>query len=146
MPDALALKTQGPDTAGNPLPVYPATPGASGSTQTWKASANSTAATAITVSLTAEAGRTNFVTQVVLSTGGATAGIILDVTITGVIGGTLHIVYAVPTGALLAATPLVVNFNPPLQSTAVNQIVTLTMPTAGAGNTQQTAAIYGFSQ
>lgn len=96
--------------------------------------------------LAAAAGLTNFVTGFMIFAGGATAGSIVLATITGLAGGTLNIPVAVPAGALLAATPITVTFPQPIQASAVNTAVVLTLPALGAGNTNGSVSLLGFQR
>jgi hypothetical protein len=144
--DSEAYKMQGPDSAGNALPTFPASPGATGGPPTALFQAGNAANAAVAFSFVAVAGKTNFVTGLVISCGGATAGSIIDVTLTNISGSTFHIAYPVPTGATVANQPLQLNFNPPLQATGVNTSISFNMPAAGAGNTQQAAQMIGYVQ
>jgi len=146
-PDPQALKVQGPDNSGNPLPVFTATPGTTGATVTWKGNNTTNAGNAsLSATMSAEVGRTNFCSQITFSTSGATAGSVIDVSLTNVIGGTMHFAYNVPTGATTAGAIVVIPFNPPIPATGTNTIINLTVPANGAGGVQQTATIQGFSQ
>lgn len=97
------------------------------------------------VSIPAAAGLYSYVTGIVITGAGATAATVLDATLSdGTV--TLHYAVVVPAGATTAITPIVDDFLPPLQSTAVNTAWTLTVPTAGAGNTNVSVAITGYQQ
>ena len=50
----------------------------------------------------------------------------------------------VPAGATLAAPPIIVQFTQPLAGAAANTAVVLTLPSAGAGNTNTAVTIHGF--
>jgi hypothetical protein len=144
--DATAIAIQGPDSlSGNPLPTYNAPIGVTGGVPAFKGSTNTQANAACNVSLTAEVGRTNFLTQIIVTATGATAASELDVNITNLVGGTLHMAFVIPVGALVQATPLVIQFIPPIPATGTNVAINGNMGAAGAGNTQQTMALYGYS-
>lgn len=104
------------------------------------------AASAIAPTLAALAAHTNFLSGFEITGGGATAGSVINATITGLLGGTLTYVIAVPTGATLGIQPLAVHFVPPLRASAVNTAIVLNVPSFGAGNTVSTGAIHGFNQ
>lgn len=130
-----------PNSAGE-LPVannaYP-----TGATAVNASSGNVAAASAV-AALPAVTAKTNYVTGIQLSGGGATAGACVTVTLAGLIGGTASHTFCSPTGATVAAQPLSVQFYPPVPASAVNTPITLTMPSLGAGNTNATANIQGF--
>lgn len=115
------------------------------STQT-PVSAGATGANALTVAtLAAQAGKTNYLTGFEVTVGGATAGSVINVTVTGLTGGTLTYALAVPTGAALSAS-LVLEFTQPIPASAANTAVVVTVPAAGSGSTVQTASAHGFYQ
>lgn len=130
-----------PNSAGE-LPVannaYP-----TGATAVNASSGNVAAASAV-AALPAVAAKTNWVSGIQLSAGGATAGACVTATLAGLIGGTASYTFCAPTGATIAAQPLSVQFYPPVPASAVNTAITLTMPSLGAGNTNATADIQGF--
>jgi hypothetical protein len=144
--DSEAYKMQGPDSAGNALPTFPASPGATGGPPSALIQTGNAANATVAFSFTAVAGKTNYVTSLLLCCGGATAGSIIDITLVGVSGSTVHIPYPVPTGATVANLPVQLNFNPPLAATAPNTAINFSMPAAGAGNTNQSATMVGFIQ
>ncbi len=65
-------------------------------------------------------------------------------TVTGVLGGTLTYNIPVPVGASVGIPPLVVEFNPPLQASALNQAITVSAPSLGAGNTNSAVVAHGY--
>lgn len=102
--------------------------------------ANASAAAA----LPAVASVLNYVRGFTITAGGATAASLVSATLTGVLGGTMTFTYAIPAGATLGATPLVVTFPTPIPASAVNTAITITLPAAGAGNTNAATMIHGF--
>lgn len=102
----------------------------------------SVANTALTRTMAAVAARINYATGFDVTVGGATAGSLITVTVTGLEVGTLSWILAVPTGAT-ASTRLEVKFPTPLAG-AVNTAVSLNVPAAGAGSTAAQAQLYGF--
>lgn len=75
---------------------------------------------------------------------GATAGSIVALTVTGVIGGTMTYNIPVPTGATVSIPPLVVEFNPPLQASALNTAISVSVGSLGAGNTNSAVCAHGY--
>lgn len=102
------------------------------------------AAGAMAPALAAVAGARNFLTAFEVTGGGATGASVIDVTITGLLGGTITYNIAVPAGATAGITPLVVDFSRPLPASADNTAITLNVPSFGAGNTKAASAIHGF--
>ena len=124
----------------------PASPAPYNPSQT-QAIASASGANASTVAtLAAQAAKTNYLSGFEVTSGGATAASLVTVTVAGLLGGSLVYNFGVPAGATLAATPLVVAFNPPLAASAVNTAITVTMGAAGAGNTTQLVNAQGFYQ
>jgi hypothetical protein len=114
--------------------------------QTPVTNSSSGAATALTATLAAVAGKTNYIGGFEVTGAGATAGSVIAVTVTGILGGTLNYVLAIPTGATVGTTPLVVDFNPNLPASAVNTAITVNVPSFGAGNTNAAVTVHGFYQ
>lgn len=76
---------------------------------------------------------------------GATVGLPVIATVTGILGGTLSYIFSAPAGVLVDATPLVVEFSPPLPASAVNTAIVVTLPALGTGNTNAAVVAHGFS-
>lgn len=89
--------------------------------------------------------RVNYLSTVHLTAIGATAAGVVVATIAGCVGGTLSYVIAVPAGATTSIVPLILNFDPPLPSSATNTAITVTLPALGAGNTNAATSISGFT-
>lgn len=87
----------------------------------------------------------NYVTEIDISGGGATAAALLTCTITGLVGGTRSFVLGIPVGE---KTPFHhrLTFDRPLANEFVNTPIVLTVPPAGAGNTALVASISGYRQ
>jgi hypothetical protein len=107
------------------------------------ASGNVAAATA-TATLAGAAGKTTYITGFTVSGAGATAGLPVSVTVTGIVTGTLTYTYAAATGALVANTPLIIQFPMPIPASAPNTAIVVSCPTLGAGATNNTVNAYGF--
>ena len=99
------------------------------------------AASAIVLTVPAQAGKTNQVSGFQVTGGGATAASVITVTLAGVQGGTQTFDIAVPAGAAAGITPLEVTFNPPLVASGPNTAIVLTVPSFGAGNTNSAAEL-----
>jgi len=90
---------------------------------------------------------TTFVTGVEILGLGATAGSTQDATLTGCLGGTIHIPIVVPAGVGTPITPVQLEFSGKgLPSAAAGGNIVLTVPAFGAGNTQEQATIHGYAQ
>jgi hypothetical protein len=102
--------------------------------------ANATA----TATLAPPAGTTAFLSGFGVTSGGATAGGSQNVTITGVVGGTMTYTYAF---AVLAAAqpPLVVEFKHPLAATGPNVSIVVSMGALGAGNAHAAVNAHGYA-
>lgn len=103
-------------------------------------SANSIAAT----SIPAVAGMTAVVTGIEVWGGGATVALLVDVTLAGLASGAQAFPFATPAGALLAAAPMILNFDTPLLASAPNTAITLTLPALGVGNTRAAVVLKGY--
>ena len=116
-----------------------------GATQRINSSGNVANASAI-ATLTPVAGQTIFVTGFTITGGGATAASLVSATLVGLLGGTLTFTIAVVAGATLGNTPLVVQFGQPLAGSAVDVAAVLTLPALGAGNTNASVTLVGYSK
>ena len=94
--------------------------------------------------LAAVAGKTTFITGFEVTSGGATTAALVTATVAGLLGGTASYTYGASAGALLANTPLMVTFNPPLPASALNTAIVVTLPALGLGNTNATVAAHGY--
>lgn len=118
--------------------IYP-----TGATVLTSASGNKANANAV-ATLTPTATTTAYITGFELTAAGATAGLPVVATVAGVLGGTLSYIFDYPAGALVGASPLIVEFNPPLPASAVNTAIVVTLPAGGTGNTNAAAVAHGF--
>jgi hypothetical protein len=93
------------------------------------------------------AGITTWVTGFDITGAGATAGSTIAVTVTGVVGGPLNYRIIIPAGAGVGIVPLVEDFGPVgLPGAAVNQAITVNVPSFGAGNTDAAVTVRGYQQ
>lgn len=114
-----------------------------GATPLTNSSGNVANANAV-ATLAAVAGKTNYVTGIALTGGGATAASIVSATLAGLISGTQTFSYGVVAGATTANNALEINFDPPIPASAANTAIVLTLPALGAGNTNAVANIRGY--
>lgn len=105
---------------GQPAPII--------NTSAVQANANAVA------TLPAVAGKTNVLLGFDLVIGGATVGLIASVSVTGLLGGTQTFPIEAPTGVGLVRRQSF-NFDPPIQASAANVAIVVTIPALGAGNT-----------
>jgi hypothetical protein len=113
-----------------------ATPVTAGSGNVANASAAAT--------IPAVAGKTAYISGFDIQGAGATAGLIVNPTLAGIISGTRTYVYGAVAGAALINQPLCIRFNPAIPASAVNTAITVTCPALGAGNLFNAAHAYGF--
>jgi hypothetical protein len=103
------------------------------------------AAAANNQTLAAAAGKRTYITGFSITGGGATAASVIAITITG-LTNTLNYRVAVPAGATVGITPLVVSFKRPIPASADNTAIVVNVPSFGAGNTNAAAAASGFQR
>lgn len=94
--------------------------------------------------LTASASAMAYITGFELTASGSTAGLPVVVTVTGLLGGTASYIFDYPSGALVGATPLQVEFPQPVPASAVNTNIVVTLPAGGLGNTNASCVAHGF--
>lgn len=108
------------------------------------ASSGNVAAAAATATLAGAASKTTYISGFEFTFAGATAASVVTCTLTGTISGTMSYTVAVPAGAAVGGTPLVVPFNPAVPANAVNTAVVASCPSLGAGNTNATMTAHGY--
>lgn len=114
--------------------------------ETEDAQASTGAAAAITATLAAVAGKRTFIAGFTVDGLGATAASVIEVTVTGVLGGTLRRKLSVPAGVGVAIAPVVVEFERPIPASADNTAIVVNVPSFGAGNTSSVASVHGFNR
>lgn len=126
------------DTSGNQFstPMVGGTALANSSGNVANASAVATLTGAVSIS--------TYISGFTVTAAGATAGLPVIVTVTGLSGGTLSYIFSFPTGALVGATPLVVTFSTPMISSAANTNIVVTLPAGGVGNTHAAVSAIGY--
>lgn len=122
----------------NAVSAYP-----SGATAITADSGNQANANAV-ATLAAVSGKTTYITGFACTASGATAALVVTVSVAGVVTGTLHFTFVAPAGVTAQATPLIVQFPEPLPASAPNTAIVVTLPALGTGNTNATATAYGF--
>jgi hypothetical protein len=108
------------------------------------ASSGNVANGAAVATLAGVAGKTTYITGFEVTASGATLGLPVTVTVAGLLGGTLSYTFAFIAGALLASTPLIVQYPQPLPASAANTAIVVTLPAGGTGATNATANAHGF--
>lgn len=114
-----------------------------GALQNRGASGNVAAASAV-ATLDSDPGKTTYISGFQVTGGGATAASVINVVVSGTLGGSLTYNIAVPAGAILGIVPLVVQFYPPYPASALDTDIVVTVPTFGVGNTNASVVSTGF--
>jgi hypothetical protein len=144
--DPHAYTIQGPNTSGNPVPVYSAALGAPGSLQAAVHGSQVGGNQQNTATLAAAAGKTTYISGLLLVVGGATNGLAVAVTIIGLLGGTMSIAVEAQTGATTQPQTIQIPFNPPLPGAGPNTAIAVVLPALGQGNVTASVAAWGFQQ
>src|SRR5262245_54062913 len=126
------------------LPPYPTGDTGKPATPVAASSGNVANATAAASVAAGGANVMSYLSGFECTAGGATAAATVNVTVTGVLGGTMTYNFGVPAGVDAATTPLVVEFNPPLQASALNTAIQVSMAALGAGNAHAAVNVHGF--
>jgi hypothetical protein len=126
------------------LSPYPSGPTGKDATPVSAASGNVAAATATATLAAGGANVMTYISGFEFTGAGATGASVVLLTVTGIIGGTLTYVIAVSAGVTAAITPLVVEFNPPLQANGLNTAIVVSVPSLGAGNTNSAVVAHGY--
>ena len=100
---------------------------------------------AATATIPAVAGQLAVITGFEVYAGGATAAALVNATLANVqAGAQLTYPVSAPAGAALAAPIVSINFDAPIQASAVNTAITVTLPALGAGNTAAMVIAKGY--
>lgn len=133
-----------PDNATT-VPVTIVAP--TGAAETELAAAATGAAAIITATLAAAAGKTTYIAGFSVDGLGATAASVIEVVVSGLLGGSIRRKLSIPAGATVAlSSPLEVSFTRPIPASAVNTAIVVTVPSFGAGNTSAIVQANGFSK
>jgi hypothetical protein len=115
----------------------------SGSVSLTSSSGNVAAAAAVATLAAGAQGR-NYVTGFIITSAGATVGLPVVATLSGVVGGTMSFIYSAPAGALIGGAPYMISFPIPIAASADVTPIVLTLPSLGAGNTNAAVVLTGF--
>jgi hypothetical protein len=102
------------------------------------------AAASAVATLAAAPAKTTYISGLLIAGGGATAALLVDVTIAGLLGGTRTFVHGAAAGVAVKNPDVAVYFDPPLPASAVNTAIVVTCPSLGAGNTKNSVTAWGF--
>lgn len=127
----------------NGIGASSASPYPAGATPVTGTSGNVANASAV-ASLPAVTGRTNYLTGVDFSPGGATTAAEVLATVAGLISGNVTYVVGAPAGVGIPGGLVALRFNPAVPASAVNTAITATLPALGVGNAQATVNLYGY--
>lgn len=114
-----------------------------GAVQLSPTSGNAAAAIA-TATLAAAANKTTYITGFDITGSGATAGLVVVVTIANLSTGAMTYTYTAAVGVLLANAPLNIRFPQPIPANAVNTAITVSCPSLGLGSTNNVVNAFGF--
>jgi hypothetical protein len=120
--------------------------GVLGSASRINASSGNVAAATATATLPAIATKTNYLTGVDIDSGGATAAACVNLTITGLVGGTQTVPFCTVAGVAVQNARVQIRPPAPLPASAVNVAIVAALPSLGAGNTNAAVNAYGFAQ
>ena len=97
--------------------------------------------------LAAAAGKTTYISGFFVDGLGATGASVIEVSITGLLGGTQFYEVSVPAGAgAVLVNPIRVEFARPIPASAPNTAIVVNVPSYGAGNTKASAGAHGFQR
>lgn len=94
--------------------------------------------------LAGTSGKTTYITGFQCTSSGATAGLVGDIAVANTISGSLFYVVAFPASTTTLATPIIVDFGHGVPASAANTAITVTMPAAGSGNTDEVCNAEGY--
>ena len=109
-------------------------------------SSGNVAAAVATATIPATAGRLNYITGFSVSGSGATTGLPVQITVTGLIGSTLTYIYTAANGVLASNLALIVDFPTPLPASALNTAIVVSCPSLGSGNTNNSVNVHGYTE
>lgn len=108
------------------------------------ASSGNVANAAATATIPAMSGKTAYITGFEITGAGATVGLVVSPTVSGVVGGTLTYSIAAIAGALLMNQPMIVPYFPAIPASAPNTAISVSCPALGIGNTNNTVVAHGY--
>lgn len=98
----------------------------------------------VACTLAASAGKTTYITGLVMTSNGATAALGVTCTITGAITGTISFTYVYGAIASVTDSPLVLPLPTPVPASAANTTLVISCPASGAGGTLAAISAFGF--
>lgn len=110
------------------------------------ASSGNVAAAPAVATLAKAAGKTTYISGLLITGLGASAGSAALVTISGLLGGSQTFNVGVPAGVTVPIAPINLRFDPPLPASAVNTDIVVTVASFGSGNTAASVIASGFRQ
>lgn len=102
------------------------------------------AAAAAVATLDSDAAKTTYIAGLLIAGGGATAAALVDVTIAGLLAGTVTFVHGAVAGVTAKNPDVFLRFDPPLPASALGTAIVVTCPSLGAGNTKNSVTAWGF--
>jgi hypothetical protein len=146
--DTLAADRGGRGTEGR-IEEYPAgvvaATGASAGVRTDDGQSATGAAAALTATLAAAGSQKTYIAGFVVDGLGATAASVVEVTVTGLLGGTVTYELPIPAGVTTQLpAPLYVEFPNPIPASANNVAIVVNVPSFGAGNTRAVVSVHGY--
>lgn len=121
-------------------------PGTTGLATQITASSGNVANAVATAVLLGVAGKTTYITGFEVTGSGATGALVVTVTVTNTVSGTLSYTYVFVAGATLANESLIVSFPDPIPANAPGVSITVSCPASGLGGTNNTVVAHGFQQ
>lgn len=135
VPDAQPV--YGVDVYGNPILASDYPQGAVPITATSGNQANAVA----TATLAANTTKTTYITGFEVT---GTGVLIVTVTVTGLVSGTMSYTYVFVAGVTTANTPLIVEFTKPIPASAPNTAIAVSCPASGLGGTNNVVNAHGY--
>jgi hypothetical protein len=108
------------------------------------ATSGDVAASAAVATLAGTSGKTTYINGFQCSSTGATGAAAVDLVVSGTISGSLTYIATAVAGATLVNAPINVNFPYPIQASAPNTAIVVTLPSLGTGNLHAVCNAQGF--
>lgn len=123
----------------NTISDYP-----SGAIPVTASSGNVANASAVATLPASVGGRTTYITGFEITGSGATAALVVTVTVANTVSGTLSYTYVFSLGVAVVNQPLIVEFPKAIPGNASNTAIVVTCPASGAGGTNNTVTAHGY--
>lgn len=108
------------------------------------ASGNVANANAVATLAAGGASKTTYITGFQCTASGSTIGLAVNLTVAGVITGTMTYTFVFTAGVLTEAPILNVSYPNPIPASALNTAITVTLPAGGTGNTNAACNAQGY--